>query len=156
MPKGWLKLDPTQKALAKCLSDFITKNLFEDFEYLKSIKLTVENAENWLGKLFEDRVFLNIHSFQKSNNKSFRVTYEIPISIRQSIYNQNPIANDKKNLYNQTDLLSIKIVIEFPYNRFTQSYQKDKGTLVNLFVHNNPYKDDEMESLLKNCPNIVP
>lgn len=143
------------RSFAKMLSDFGDFNSAQHKAYLNLINLTEMNANLWLPAVFRDRITLDIHSFQIVAGKNLRITYHLPIPLRRSQFYKNKskiIASDSQNFFN-TNLLSFKIVREIKFNSITRSFEKKSAKLITGFLHDQPLKDDDIQTMLNVSPN---
>ena len=80
MPLSWLHVDDLIRFLAKNLSNYAAINSPQHKAFLAAIGFTVDNCEEWVSYILEQRAFATIHCFQR-NRDAFTVTYEIPIPL---------------------------------------------------------------------------
>jgi hypothetical protein len=160
---AWLDLETTERSLSKFLLDCGSFNSPKHRLYLWYIGLTLGNVDEWLPRIFEDRIRLDYHSISIAANNALRVTYEVPIPLGPSgtfkklgssrfFKRFKMLASDLYSLFN-VNMVSFTIVVEFTFDDFTSSYKTDSGTLITAFLHNRPYKDDDKDTLVNVGPN---
>lgn len=147
LPGDWLDLVVDERSLAKFLLDYASFNAPEHVLYLLKLGLSLSNVTSWLPRIFEDRIRLIIHSYRITTNNTLRITYEVPILVGPSGF-----ASDLFTFFN-VNILSFTLVIEFTFDATTLSYIKNSGTLITGFLHNHPYKADDIDTLRNVGPN---
>lgn len=140
----WLQVRVTHKFLSKQFSTFMTKNCTDHLNKYKIVGLTPDNAEKWFSQVLEDKAFCPIHTFEFAGffRLDLKLSFEVPIDIK-------PYKSDA--LVDLPDLLSIKIVIYYPFDEKTGLYKRENDTLITAFLHDRPYLDDEIEALKNPC-----
>ena len=155
LSKDWLMIYPTEKSLGKHLSNSVSFNSPSHKYLLSLLGLNDSNAKDWHLEIFQDHCFLNVHTFEVFSNRTLRVTYEIPLAINTTQnYTTTSLAFDTYNLFN-LDIVSVSIVVEYEVDN-KGNYIKNGGKLITLFVHDLPYRWDEILTLRNPSPNVNP
>lgn len=155
LSEDWFDLMATPISLAKCVSDCASFNSPEHMASLALIGFNINNVDVWLPRVFEDRIRVEIHFYPVFNDDTPRITYETPIPLcRSAAYKKKYkiLASDPNNFF-KTGLVSIKIVIQFTFNKITNQCNKKSGTLITAFLHNLPYQSDHIQTLLSGGSN---
>jgi len=155
LSEDWFDLRATPRSIAKCVLDCASFNSPEHMAYLALIGFNINNVDVWFPRVIEDRIRVEIHSYQVLNDDTLRITYEIPIPLCRSVAYKKKykiLALDPNNFF-KTGLVSIKIVIQFTFNKKTNQYNKKSGNLITAFLHNLPYQSDDIQTLLSGGSN---
>ena len=155
LSKDWLMIFPTEKSLGKHLSNSVSFNSPSHKYLLSLLGLNESNAKDWHVEIFQDHCFLNVHTFQAFSDGTLRLTYEVPLAITTTQnYTATPLAFDTYNIFNR-DIVSVSIVVEYEVDN-KGNYIKNGGKLITLFVHDLPYRWDEIVTLSNTSPNVKP
>ena len=108
------------------------------------MECTKNNIYDWLLTLFQNRTYLNIHNFEPSFSKGLLITYQVPLVMKSGISRR----------FN-TNVVSVRLVIEYPMDKETGFLMKIKVRLITFFVQNDPFLQDDINTLLNICPNTM-
>lgn len=156
LARDWLKVYIPVEGFAKMVTNFGAINSILHLAYLLMLNLDEKNAEIWLLQVLKDRVALDVHSYEIVGLNNLRVTYHVPIPIGTSqtqSSSSNIVAFDTTKSFSQTNLVSFKLVIEFPFNTTTFLFDKQKAKVITGYLHDRPLGDDDIDTMKNPGPN---
>lgn len=141
LPKTWAFVETTNYFLGKQLSPYWSIHSPKHKEYLKSINYNLSNCNIWMGQLYQNKVYLNIHAFQVTRY-GVRIIYHIPI------------LTNSFQTYN-SDILDYKLVVQYNYDKSINDYNTSpkKGIPITGYIHDQPLDTIDTDTMKNIAPN---